>query len=50
MLEVVTAYISTPAGAQGGSRPHTQNKKMNIFGQKIDAIQATINHTNFICI
>ena len=48
MLEVVTTYIGARAGGQGRSRPHPQNKKMNIFGQKIDVIQATINHTNFI--
>ena len=49
MLQAVTTYIGARAGAQGRSRPQLQNKKINIFGQKIDVIRATINHTNFIC-
>ena len=48
MLEVVTTYIGARAGAQGVVVPTRKIKKMNIFGQKIDAIQTTINHTNFI--
>ena len=49
MLEVVTTYIGARAGAQGRSRPQPHIRKMNIFGQKIDVIRATINNTNFIC-
>ena len=32
----------------GGSRP-PKFKKMNVFRQKINAIWAKANHTNFIC-
>ena len=34
-------------GAGEGSRP-PKNKKKKVFGQKINAIRAKINHTNFI--
>ena len=33
----------------GGAADPQKIKKMNVFGQKIDAIRAKINHTNLTC-
>ena len=52
--------ISAPAEGQGVGQSPTPapppkknktkwNKKKNVFGEKVDAIWAKINHTNFIC-
>ena len=39
--------IDARAGGQEGTRP-TKNEKMNVFGQKIDAIWFKKNRMNFI--
>ena len=40
-------HIDARAGGQEGTRP-TKNEKMNVFGQKIDAIWLKKNRMNFI--
>ena len=41
--------MSAQPGEAGGTVALPKNKKLNVFGQKIDAVGAKINHTNFIC-
>ena len=44
----IIGQTKTTVAIIGGS-PQKNPEKMNVFGQKIDAVRAKINQTNFIC-